>query len=236
LIRLNVLLKDLLMNLLARAFRSSLGKKYIMAITGLLLFLFVIVHMLGNLQVYLGPETMNAYAALLKSRPALLWTARIGLFIIAVLHIVSALQLAAENRAARPQPYSEGKPLATLASRTILVSGLIIFGFVVYHLMHFTFGVTNPDFMDLHDPLGHHDVYRMTVEGFRNPWVSAFYILSMGLLCLHLSHGVSSLFQSLGIRRKTTLAAFNRLARISAMLILIGNCSIPISILAGLVK
>lgn len=224
------------MNLLARGYRSSLGKKYIMAITGLLLFLFVIVHMLGNLQVYLGQEPMNAYAALLKSKPALLWTARAALFIAAVLHIVSALQLAAENRAARPQPYAEGKPIAALASRTILVSGLVIFAFIVYHLMHFTFGVTNPDLMELHDALGRHDVYTMVVEGFRNPWVSAFYIFSMGLLCLHLSHGVSSLFQSLGIRRKATVAAFNRFAQISAIVILIGNCSIPISILAGVVR
>ena len=224
------------MNLLARAYRSSLGKKYIMAISGFLLFLFVIVHMLGNLQVYLGPEPMNAYGALLKSKPALLWTARVGLFITAVLHIWSALHLAAENRAARPEPYAEGKPIATLASRTILVSGLIIFAFIIYHLMHFTLGVTNPDFMELRDPLGQHDVYRMTVEGFRNPWVSAFYIVSMGLLFLHLSHGVSSLFQSLGIRRKATVAAFNRFARISAIVVFIGNCSIPISILAGVVK
>src|SRR2546426_5597300 len=159
------------MNLFARAYRSSIGKKYIMAITGLLLFVFVIVHMLGNLQVYLGQEPMNAYAALLKSKPALLWTARVGLFIVAVLHIVSALQLAAENRASRPQAYAEGKPIATLASRTILVSGLIIFAFIVYHLMHFTFGVTNPDLMELHDAMGRHDVYTMVVEGFRNKWV-----------------------------------------------------------------
>jgi succinate dehydrogenase cytochrome b subunit len=224
------------MNLFSRAYRSSLGKKYVMAISGLLLFLFVIVHMAGNLQVYLGPEPMNAYAELLQSKPGLLWTARVGLFVIAVLHIISALQLAAENRAARPQRYEESKPIATLASRTILVSGLIIFAFIVYHLMHFTLGVTNPDFMDLHDAQGRHDVYAMVVEGFRNPYVSAFYIISMGLLCLHLSHGVSSLFQSLGIRRKATLAAFNSFARIAAIVIFIGNCSIPISILAGLVK
>ena len=224
------------MNLLLRAYRSSLGKKYIMAITGLLLFLFVIVHMLGNLQVYIGRDAMNAYAELLKSKPALLWTARAGLFIIAVLHIISALQLAADNRAARPQGYAEGKPIATLASRTILLSGLIILAFIVYHLMHFTLGVSNPDFLELHDSLGRHDVYRMVVDGFRNPWVSTFYIISMGLLCLHLSHGVSSLFQSLGIRRRPTLAAFNRFAQISAIIIFIGNVSIPISILAGLVK
>jgi succinate dehydrogenase / fumarate reductase cytochrome b subunit len=224
------------MNLLARAYRSSLGKKYIMAITGFLLFLFVIVHMLGNLQVYIGRDAVNAYAALLKSKPALLWAARGGLFIIAVLHIVSALQLAAENRAARPQPYAEGKPIASYAARTVLLSGLIILAFVVYHLMHFTFGVTNPEFMNMHDGLSRHDVYGMIITAFRNPYVSVFYIISMGLLCLHLSHGVSSTFQSLGIRRRTTLVAFNRFAQISAIVIFIGNCSIPISILAGVVK
>ena len=224
------------MNLFSRAYHSSLGKKYVMAITGLLLFLFVIVHMAGNLQVYLGREPMNAYAALLASKPGLLWTARVGLLIIALLHIISALQLAAENRAARPQTYAEGKPIASLASRTILVSGLIIFAFIVYHLMHFTLGVTNPDFVDLHDPLGQHDVYQMVIEGFRNPYVSVFYIVSMGLLCLHLSHGVSSLFQSLGIRRKTTVASFNRFAQVSAIVVFIGNCSIPIAVLAGLIR
>lgn len=224
------------MNLFSRAYHSSLGKKYVMAITGLLLFLFVIVHMAGNLQVYLGREAMNAYAALLAAKPALLWTARVGLLIITVLHIISALQLAAENRAARPQNYAEGKPIATFASRTILVSGLIIFAFIVYHLMHFTLGVTNPDFADLQDPLGQHDVYQMVVEGFRNPYVSVFYIVSMGLLCLHLSHGVSSLFQSLGIRRKTTVASFNRFAQVSAFVIFVGNCSIPIAIMSGYVR
>lgn len=207
-----------------------------MAITGLLLFLYVIAHMLGNLQVYLGREALNHYAELLKSKPALLWTARTGLLIIAVLHIVSAIQLAAENRAARPQGYAQGKPIATFASRTILVSGLIVLAFIVYHLMHFTLGVTNPDFLEFHDSLGRHDVYRMVIDGFSNPVVSSFYIISMGLLCLHLSHGVSSLFQSLGIRRKSTLGKFNRFAQISAIIIFIGNVSIPVSILAGWVK
>jgi len=224
------------MNLLARVYGSSLGKKYIMAITGFLLFLFVIVHMLGNLQVYLGPEPMNAYAALLKARPGLLWTARAGLLLLAILHIASAVQLAAENRAARPETYEEGKPIASFASRTILVSGLIIFAFVIYHLMHFTFGVTNPEFMRLEDLNAQHDVYRMVVLGFSNPWVSAFYLISMGLLCLHLSHGLSSMFQSLGIRSRSNLRAVTLFARAAALVVFIGNCSIPISILAGVVK
>jgi succinate dehydrogenase cytochrome b subunit len=224
------------MNLLV-AYRSSLGKKYVMAVSGLLLFLFVIVHMLGNLQVYIGPEQMNNYAALLKSKPALLWSFRIGLFVLAVLHISSALQLAAENRAARPERYAVGKPIATFASRTILVSGLILFAFIIYHLLQFTLGVTNPDYLQLKDPItGHHDVYRMTILGFSNPWVTLFYILSMGLLCLHLSHGVSSSFQSLGLRNKANVRGIQRFAQIAALLIFIGNCSIPISILTGVVK
>lgn len=224
------------MNLLL-AYRSSLGKKYVMAVSGLLLFLFVIVHMLGNLQVYLGPEPMNNYAAFLKSKPSLLWAARTGLFILAVLHISSALQLAAENRAARPERYSEGKPIASFASRTIVVSGLILFAFVIYHLMHFTLGVTNPEYLQLRElTTGHHDVYRMVVLGFSNPWVTSFYILSMGLLCLHLSHGVASSFQSLGLRNNSNLRAVQRFARLAAVVIFVGNCSIPISILTGVVK
>ena len=224
------------MNQLARVYRSSLGKKYIMAISGFLLFLFVIIHMLGNLQVYLGPEPMNAYAALLKSKPGLLWAARAGLLLLAIVHITSAVTLAAENRAARPENYKEGKPIASFASRTILVSGLVIFAFVIYHLMHFTFGVTNPEFMRLEDLNSQHDVYKMVVLGFSNPWVSAFYLVSMGLLCLHLSHGLSSMFQSLGIRSRSNIRAVTMFARVSALLIFIGNCSIPISIMAGVVR
>ncbi len=224
------------MNQFARVYRSSLGKKYIMAITGFLLFLFVIVHMLANLQVYFGPEPMNAYAAFLKARPGLLWAARAGLLLLAILHITSAVQLAAENRNARPERYAEGKPIASFASRTIVVSGLVVFAFIIYHLMHFTFGVTNPEFMQLEDLNSQHDVYRMVVLGFSNGWVSAFYLVSMGLLCLHLSHGLSSMFQSLGIRSKTNLRLVTGFARLGALVVFIGNCSIPIAILAGVVK
>src|SRR5438132_6511020 len=114
------------MNILLRIWRSSLGKKYVMAITGLGLFIFVIGHMAGNLQIFLGPEKLNAYAFFLKSNPGLLWAARSGLLLIVVLHITSATQLALRNRAARPVRYAEGKPTgASLASRTILASGLI---------------------------------------------------------------------------------------------------------------
>jgi succinate dehydrogenase / fumarate reductase cytochrome b subunit len=225
------------MNLLARTYSTSLGKKYLMAISGLLLFAFVIGHLLGNLQIYLGPQVMNAYAHALQSRPALLWPVRIGLLVIAVVHIVTALQLASENRAARPDRYDKGRPVAaSFASRTIVVTGLGLFAFIVYHLLHFTLGVTDPDFAQLRDQLGNHDVYRMMIVGFSNPVVSLFYIISMGLLLFHLSHGVGSLFQSLGLRNKQNTAAVIRFARVAAFLIFLGNCSIPIAIMLKVIR
>jgi succinate dehydrogenase / fumarate reductase cytochrome b subunit len=225
------------MNNLKRLYQSSLGKKYIMALTGLGLLVFVIIHMAGNLQIFLGPEPINAYAAFLKSKPALLWTARAGLLAIALLHIVSAIQLARANQSARPIGYSTDKvAAASFAARTIVVSGLIILMFIVYHLLHFTTGTIDPHLLEVEDSLRRHNVYRMMVEGFSNPLASAFYIVSMGLLCLHLSHGVSSTFQSLGLRRKSFARALDRVAKISALIIFLGNCSIPVAILAGLVK
>ncbi|HKP87167.1 MAG TPA: succinate dehydrogenase cytochrome b subunit [Blastocatellia bacterium] len=228
------------MNILFRAYRSSIGKKYVMAITGLALFLFVIAHMAGNLQIYLGRDAINAYAQFLKSKPGLLWSARVALLALTVMHITAALQLVSENNDARPVKYAEGKPTgASLASRTIFVSGLVIFAFIIYHLMHFTFGITNPDFLsfkDPTDPLGRHDVYQMMILGFSNIWVSAFYIISMGLLCLHLSHGVSSMFQSLGIRNKSNVHAIHRAARLAAIVVFIGNVSIPVAVLAKWVR
>jgi succinate dehydrogenase / fumarate reductase cytochrome b subunit len=227
------------MNILVRAYSSSLGKKYVMAITGLALFIFVIGHMAGNLQIYLGREAINNYAAFLKSKPGLLWAARLSLLAIVIMHIIAALQLVSANSDARPTKYANGKPVAaSYASRTIFVSGLVIFAFIIYHLMHFTFGVTNPEFLSLKDPIDplHHDVYGMMVRGFLNPYVSGFYILAMAMLCLHLSHGVSSSLQSLGIRNQSNVSAIHRTARIAALIVFIGNISIPISILAGWVK
>jgi len=176
-------------------FRSTLGKKFIMAVTGLGLFAFVILHMLGNLQIFLGPEQINAYGAFLQSKPELVWSARIGLLVIVILHIWSAISLSAENRAARPTKYANARPVgSSYASRTMLMSGLIIFCFIVYHLLHFTVQVpainlTGQNFVQLEDQAHRHDVYRMMVIGFSNVWVSLFYILGMVLLCLHLSHG-----------------------------------------------
>ncbi len=231
--------ESLAAGLLLRLWQSSIGKKYVMAITGLGLFVFVIVHMLGNLQIYLGPEHLNAYARALKGTPALLWGARIGLLLITVLHITAALQLAAANRRARPVGYVNSKPVAsTFAQRTIVISGLIIFAFILFHLAHFTLGLVDPQYLTFEDPLdrNRHDVYRMMVTGFSNPFVSIFYVVSMGFLLLHLSHGVSSLFQSLGLRSKKTFVWMDKLAKGAALALFLGNASIPLAILAGLLK
>lgn len=223
--------------LLLQLWQSSLGKKYVMAVTGLGLFLFVIIHMLGNLQIFLGPEKLNSYAALLKSNPGVLWGARIGLLTIVALHITSAIQLARINKQARPVGYATGKPVAsTFAQRSILVSGLVILAFILFHLAHYTLGLVDPSWLGLHDEQGRHDVYRMVVLGFSNPVVSLFYIVAMGLLLLHLSHGVSSLFQSLGLRSKKTFGLFDKLAKGSALILFLGNSAIVAAILAGLIK
>lgn len=222
-------------------FQSSLGKKYVMAVSGFLLFGFVIVHMVGNLQIFLGPKPLNRYAHFLQSTPELLWPARIGLLTLVGLHIWSAVRLSAENKAARPLAYA-GNPApvaASYASRTMLMSGVIVAAFILYHLLHFTVqtpsvNLTGHDFKTLFDSqTNHRDVFRMMVIGYSNAWVSGFYVLAMALLCLHLSHGVSAMFQSVGLRNERSEKWIDRAARAAAAIIFIGNSSIPIAVLLG---
>src|SRR6266446_2394987 len=183
------------MNIVANLFKSSLGKKYIMAISGAALFLFVVGHLLGNLQIFLGADAINRYGHFLQTNKELVWPARVGLLFMVGLHLWSAVKLSAENKAARPIGYADNpQPVAaSYASRTMLMSGLIIAAFVLYHLLHYTVQVrslnfTGKDFLALHDAKARHDIYRMMVLGFKQPLVSGFYILGMALLCLHLSH------------------------------------------------
>src|SRR5262245_7220573 len=174
------------MNILQRFFQSSLGKKYIMALTGLGLFLFIIGHMLGNLQIFLGPEVINRYGHFLQTTPELIWPARLGLLAFVGFHIWAAVTLTAQNRCARGLVnYSHAyKPTAaSYASRTMMMSGLIIATFVVYHILHFTVqarsvNLTGKDFITLTDAKGRHDVYAMMIAGFRQPLVSVFYIVA----------------------------------------------------------
>src|SRR5436190_15376547 len=178
---------------------SSVGRKMIVAVTGVILILFVIGHLLGNLQIFLGPEWINGYSQHLRDLGPLLWMIRAFLLIAVVLHIYFTILLAIENRRARPESYADREYVkATFASRHMVMSGLIVLAFILYHLAHFTFRKTDPRFTLLKpDSLGHYDVYSMMVYGFQNYYVSGFYALGLFLLTLHLTHGASSFFQSL---------------------------------------
>ena len=227
------------MNIVTRIFDSSLGKKYIMAATGFAMVGFVIAHLIGNLQIFLGPESINRYGHFLQSNLELIWPARIILLVMILLHIWAAIKLSAENKAARPVAYAEWNPTAaSYASRTMLMSGLIIFCFIVYHLLHFTVQIpginfTNTDFRMLHDAKERHDVFAMMVLGFQQPLVSLFYIVGIALLALHLSHGVSAMFQSLGWKKKSYAGILDGAAKAISIFIFVGYISIPIAILLG---
>ncbi len=227
------------MNIVTRLFNSSIGKKYIMAVTGFAMVGFVIAHLIGNLQVFLGAEAINRYGSFLQNLGEMLWVARISLLVIIFLHIWAAIKLSAENKAARPVAYVQWDPTAaSYASRTMMMSGLIIFCFIVYHLLHFTVQIpginfTNTDFRLLHDAKERHDVFGMMVLGFRQPLVSGFYILGIALLALHLSHGMSAMFSSLGWKKKSYSGIIDCGARAVSIFIFLGYISIPVAILLG---
>ena len=233
-----------MVNLFRHVFCSSLGKKYLMAGSGAVLFLFVLGHLVGNLQIFLGPEAINRYGHFLQTNVELLWPVRIALLVIIGIHIWSATRLTLETRAARPTAYAQWQPtVATYASRTMMMSGLIVAAFIIYHLLHFTVMVkavnlTNTDFHTLtdNDPEKRHDIYRMMVLGFQQPLVSIFYVVGVGLLCLHLSHGVSAMFQSLGWKKRSYGQDLDCGAKWLAALIFLGYSSIPVAILLGCIK
>ena len=222
-------------------YASSIGKKIIVAVTGLALLGFLLGHMVGNLKIFLGPEKLNSYAAWLHSMPELLWLARIGLLTAFTLHIVTTILLVIQNRAARESRYEFDKTVqASRASRTMMITGSIILCFVIFHIFHFTlqvaFGYNDPNgpYFDVN---GRHDVYKMVVHSFSQvPLISFFYIFSVGLLCLHLSHGFSSVFQTLGLRTERSWPIIRAAGIGYALLIFIGNISIPIAAMLGWIK
>jgi succinate dehydrogenase / fumarate reductase cytochrome b subunit len=219
-------------------YRSSIGKKMIVAVTGVILILFVVGHLLGNLQIFLGPDWINGYSQHLRDLGPLLWAIRIFLLAAVTIHIYATIQLAIENRRARPEPYIDRDYVkASWASRHMVMSGLIVLAFISYHIAHFTVRVTDPRFALLKaDPLNHYDVYSMMVYGFQSYLVSGFYALGLFLLALHLSHGSSSFFQSLGLNDKKLTPRLALGGRIFAWLLFAGYTSIPIAILLGLIK
>ena len=190
-------------NALIRWIFSSIGKKTVVAVTGIVLVLFVIGHMIGNMTVFFGPDTINAYAMHLRDLGPLLWLIRLFMLTSVVLHIWFTMLVWKENVEAHPQKYAVFAPMkTTIFARTMRLTGLILLAFIVFHLAHFTLLLVDPGYANYHTDLHGrevHDVYRMVIVGFRNPFVSLFYIVAMALLAFHLSHGVASLFQTLGV-------------------------------------
>ena len=219
------------------ALRSSIGMKTVMAATGLLLVGFVIMHLLGNLTIYLGPDALNAYAAKLRHFGPLLWVARAGLLATALLHIASSILVSVENRRARPIGYRVQRSLqTTYSARTMMVSGLLLAAFIVYHLLHFTFLVTNPDIAHLTDAQGRHHVYAMVVASFQQVPIAVVYIAAMGCLAMHLGHGIASFFQTLGLTTETLIPRLTRISNLAAFAIFLGYISIPLAVLGGVIK
>ena len=211
-----------------------------MAATGAAMVMFVLGHLVGNLQVFLGPDQINTYGHFLQSNLEIIWPARISLLICITLHIWSAASLTRENAAARPVNYVQWQPTAaSYASRTMIMSGLIIGTFIIYHLLHYTVMVTAINFtgtdfaglQEMHDGKERHDIYKMIVLGFSNLWVSLFYILGVGLLCLHLSHGISAMFQSLGWKKNSYGPCLDAAAKWGSVAIFLGYISIPLAVL-----
>jgi succinate dehydrogenase / fumarate reductase cytochrome b subunit len=212
-----------------RFWDSTIGKKAVMAVSGVVLAGFVAGHLLGNLQIFLGPDRFNGYARALKALPELLWAVRITLIVSVALHIWSSIQLAVVKSEARPIGYVRSKSIvSSYASRTMYMSGPIIAAFVIYHLMQFTFGVGGTPYLES-DPYGN------VINGFRVPAVSLFYIIAMLLLCLHLRHGLSSMVQTLGLEHPRYTPRLKTLAVIIATLIFFGFISIPVAVMTGVI-
>lgn len=211
---------------------ASIGKKVVMALSGFVLAGFVLGHMTGNVLMFKGPEAINAYAAWLHDNTALLVVARIVLIISTIAHIWAGVQLTLENRAARDGgPAVDATRRASLSSRTMPYSGIVILAFLGFHLLHFTFRQIALGGVDFGD-----DVYKMVIAGFSQPIVAIFYIVSITLLFLHLNHGISSVFQTLGLRNERWRSRLDGVASLYAWIVALGFISIPLAVLTGYLK
>ncbi len=219
---------------------TMVGKKVVMAVTGLVLVGFVLAHMLGNLKIFLGAEAIDAYAVFLRTMgeplfpySLLLWVARIVLLTCVALHITAAVQLTRMNWAARPQGYDTKRSIATTyAARTMRWSGVILALFIVYHLLHLTAGAVGfqpGEFVHL-------SVYHNVVAAFSVWYVALFYIVAMACLCLHLDHGIWSMLQTLGWNNARTTGVLKTLSRVVALAVFAGFISVPVAVLAGWLK
>ena len=222
--------------------RSSIGGKATMAVTGLLLFGFVVAHLLGNLQLLKGADAINNYAKMLHDLGPLLWVARIGLLAVFVLHVATAFRLSRANKAARPVAYAKGATMqATMASRSMVLSGLTVGAFLVYHLAHFTFGAVHgaraaKALEVANAPWNGHNVHAMVTGSFADPLVVTLYVAAQVVLFLHLSHGVQSLAQTLGFHHGRYTPMVRSLSVVLALAIAGGNAFLALSVLLGIVK
>ena len=215
---------------LVRFLRSTVGRKVVMGVTGLILVGFVVGHVSGNLLVFKGPEALNAYSAFLKQSLPVLYAVRVGLLATVGLHIWAAYSLTRLDLASRPVSYSRFNPqVSTLAARTMRWGGVLLLVFIVYHLLHLTVGSVHPGF-------SHTDVYGNVITGFHVTWVAVFYIVAMVALGAHLYHGVWSFFQTMGWNHPRYNAARRRVATALAVLVALGFIAIPAAVLGGVLR
>lgn len=223
------------MSWFARYVRTSIGAKHVMAVTGLLLLLFAIVHMLGHLQMFGGPDMYNSYAHTLQSLWEVKWPVRVGLLALLIIHMVTAIGLVARNRAARPIGYARYKAVtSSAAGRAMGVTGLFVFAFLAFHILHFTVGMVQPGYFHQLDPKQRYDAYAMFVHGFQNPGIYGAYLAGILLLSLHLGHGAASWLQSLGLRHPKY--PFDKIGAPIAALLFIGYMAPPTAVLLHLIQ
>jgi succinate dehydrogenase / fumarate reductase, cytochrome b subunit len=217
-----------------RFYDVAIGKKVVMAVTGVILFGYVLGHMLGNLQIFAGRQAINAYAHFLHSHEGALWVARVVLLASVVLHIVASVQLWILNHKARPVAYVRKRDVpASYAARTMKWSGPIIAAFVIFHVLHLTTGDIVPLYQSAPDSP---DAYNNVITGFQHPAIAIFYMLAVVLLSMHLYHGLWSMFQSVGVNHPRYTPRLKRCAAIFAVLIAVGYISIPVATLAHLLE
>jgi succinate dehydrogenase / fumarate reductase cytochrome b subunit len=216
-----------------RAFYASMvGKKVVMGVTGLIGVGFVIIHSLGNLLVFRGPDAINSYSHFLKSTGELLWALRIVLILAVVLHVIAAVQLTRQSRAARPVGYVKREPqVATIASRTMRWGGALLLVFIILHILHFTTGTIRPS-----GSFSSQDVYANIITSFRIWWVALFYVVSMIALGLHLFHGAWSSVRSIGVSPSSPEPLHRRVSLVIAVLVWAAFTSIPIAVVTGMIR
>ncbi len=214
---------------------NSIGRKVVMAVTGLLMVLFVVGHLLGNMSVFAGSEALNAYAQKLHDLAPVVWITRLVMGLAVVTHLIISIQITMENEAANPTKYAVARSLrATFASKSMIWTGLLLGAFITYHLLHFTVRVT-PGLALGTDAVGRFDVYTMVTTAFQRAPTALIYVVAMVSMFLHLSHGIQSTFQTLGLNNDKTLPAYGTGGRVLSTIFLIGYGSIPVLILIGLV-